>query len=411
MGMNETPSANRVQIGIFGRVNAGKSSIINAITGQDLAIISGKKGTTTDPVKKAMELLPLGPVVLIDTPGLDDTGYLGKLRVEKTREVLNKVDIAVLAVDAKAADEASLREIEEPLIRRVAEQKLPYVIAGNKADRISDAKRNRLADFFGKEAPLMFVSAKTGQNILELKERIAAALPPEDPGRRLIGDLLQPYDTVVLVVPIDSAAPKGRLILPQQQVIRDCLEAGAIPVVTRDTELPRALLSLSAKPKAVITDSQAFLQAAKATPKDVYLTSFSILFSRYKGDLWQQVEGTRAIRDLKDGDLVLVSEGCTHHRQCGDIGTQKLPRRIREFTGKELAFRFTSGGEFPEDLSGFALAIHCGGCTLNGREMQRRLSLARASGTPMTNYGTALAYMSGILKRSLELFQQPQEGL
>ncbi len=411
MGMNETPSANRVQIGIFGRVNAGKSSIINAITGQDLAIISGKKGTTTDPVKKAMELLPLGPVVLIDTPGLDDTGYLGKLRVEKTREVLNKVDIAVLAVDAKAADEASLREIEEPLIRRFAEQKLPYVIAVNKADRISDAKRNRLADFFGKEAPLMFVSAKTGQNILELKERIAAALPPEDPGRPLIGDLLQPYDTVVLVVPIDSAAPKGRLILPQQQVIRDCLEAGAIPVVTRDTELPRALLSLSAKPKAVITDSQAFLQAAKATPKDVYLTSFSILFSRYKGDLWQQVEGTRAIRDLKDGDLVLVSEGCTHHRQCGDIGTQKLPRRIREFTGKELAFRFTSGGEFPEDLSGFALAIHCGGCTLNGREMQRRLSLARASGTPMTNYGTALAYMSGILKRSLELFQQPQEGL
>ncbi len=411
MGMNETPSANRVQIGIFGRVNAGKSSIINAITGQDLAIISGKKGTTTDPVKKAMELLPLGPVVLIDTPGLDDTGYLGKLRVEKTREVLNKVDIAVLAVDAKAADEASLRGIEEPLIRRFAEQKLPYVIAVNKADRISDAKRNRLADFFGKEAPLMFVSAKTGQNILELKERIAAALPPEDPGRRLIGDLLQPYDTVVLVVPIDSAAPKGRLILPQQQVIRDCLEAGAIPVVTRDTELPRALLSLSAKPKAVITDSQAFLQAAKATPKDVYLTSFSILFSRYKGDLWQQVEGTRAIRDLKDGDLVLVSEGCTHHRQCGDIGTQKLPRRIREFTGKELAFRFTSGGEFPEDLSGFALAIHCGGCTLNGREMQRRLSLARASGTPMTNYGTALAYMSGILKRSLELFQQPQEGL
>lgn len=411
MGMNETPSANRVQIGIFGRVNAGKSSIINAITGQDLAIISGKKGTTTDPVKKAMELLPLGPVVLIDTPGLDDTGYLGKLRVEKTREVLNKVDIAVLAVDAKAADEASLREIEEPLIRRFAEQKLPYVIAVNKADRISDAKRNRLADFFGKEAPLMFVSAKTGQNILELKERIAAALPPEDPGRRLIGDLLQPYDTVVLVVPIDSAAPKGRLILPQQQVIRDCLEAGAIPVVTRDTELPRALLSLSAKPKAVITDSQAFLQAAKATPKDVYLTSFSILFSRYKGDLWQQVEGARAIRDLKDGDLVLVSEGCTHHRQCGDIGTQKLPRRIREFTGKELAFRFTSGGEFPEDLSGFALAIHCGGCTLNGREMQRRLSLARASGTPMTNYGTALAYMSGILKRSLELFQQPQEGL
>jgi len=409
--MNETPSANRVQIGIFGRVNAGKSSIINAITGQDLAIISGKKGTTTDPVKKAMELLPLGPVVLIDTPGLDDTGYLGKLRVEKTREVLNKVDIAVLAVDAKAADEASLRGIEEPLIRRFAEQKLPYVIAVNKADRISDAKRNRLADFFGKEAPLMFVSAKTGQNILELKERIAAALPPEDPGRRLIGDLLQPYDTVVLVVPIDSAAPKGRLILPQQQVIRDCLEAGAIPVVTRDTELPRALLSLSAKPKAVITDSQAFLQAAKATPKDVYLTSFSILFSRYKGDLWQQVEGTRAIRDLKDGDLVLVSEGCTHHRQCGDIGTQKLPRRIREFTGKELAFRFTSGGEFPEDLSGFALAIHCGGCTLNGREMQRRLSLARASGTPMTNYGTALAYMSGILKRSLELFQQPQEGL
>ena len=411
MGMNEIPSANRVQIGIFGRANAGKSSIINAITGQDLAIISGKKGTTTDPVTKAMELLPLGPVVLIDTPGLDDTGYLEKLRVEKTRKVLNKVDIAVLAVDAKTADEASLRTIEGPLMRQFAEKKLPYVVAVNKADLMTAAEQDKLAAFFGKGPHLLFVSAKTGQNIRELKECIAGAMPQEDGSKRLIGDLLKPNDTVVLVVPIDSAAPKGRLILPQQQVIRDCLEAGAIPVVTRDTELPRALLALSEKPKAVITDSQVFKQAAGVTPKDVFLTSFSILFSRYKGDLWQQVKGAERIGSLKDGDTVLISEGCTHHRQCGDIGTEQLPRLIRGFTGKKLDFCFTSGGDFPEDLSGAALVVHCGGCTLNRREMKYRLALAYAQGVPMTNYGTALAFLNGILGRSLELFQQPQEGL
>lgn len=411
MGMNETPSANRIHIGLFGRRNAGKSSLMNAITGQSLSVVSDQKGTTTDPVKKAMELLPLGPVVFIDTPGLDDTGELGGLRVQKARQALNQTDLAALVIDAMEADPASLAAVELPFLSRLSEKKLPYVIALNKAELLTEEKKAALTDFFQKDPRLLFVSAKTGQNIRELKECIARLAPAGGEEKRLVGDLLKPYDLVVLVVPIDSAAPKGRLILPQQQVIRDCLEAGAIPVVVRDTELADALKALGKKPAAVITDSQAFHTVSKIVPKEIFLTSFSILFSRYKGDLRQQVTGARAIRSLKDGDTVLISEGCTHHRQCGDIGTVKLPRLLREASGANLFFDFTSGGDFPGDLSGYALVVHCGGCTLNEREMKYRLECAAAQGVPMTNYGVAIAAMNGILDRSLELFQNPQEGL
>lgn len=413
MGMNETPSAERVHIGIFGRRNAGKSSIINAVTGQNLAIVSDIKGTTTDPVSKAMELLPLGPVVMIDTPGLDDEGELGEKRKSKSFQVLNKTDIGVLVIDgSRKAAGLEPGQIEERLRRDFAERRIPYVIAVNKAETLTEGEKAEIAAFFGTEEKILFVSAASGLNIRELKECIAGLAPNEASGRRLIGDLLAENDIAILVVPIDSAAPKGRLILPQQQVIRDCLEAGAIPVVVRETELPAALLSLSKKPKVVITDSQAFGRVSKDTPEDIYLTSFSILFSRYKGNLRQQVSGAAAVRNLKDDDLVLISEGCTHHRQCGDIGTEKLPRWIETFTGKKLRFAFTSGGQFPADLREYALVIHCGGCTLNEREMQYRLRCAKEQGVSMTNYGTAIAYMHGILSRSLKIFQEnPQEEL
>ncbi len=406
MGMNETPSANRVHIGIFGKRNAGKSSIVNAVTGQELAIVSEIKGTTTDPVSKAMELLPLGPVVIIDTPGLDDEGELGKLRIEKSNQVLNKTDLAVLVVDGAAwRKEKDFGETEKRLIGRFLAKKIPYVAAINKSEVLNDADKAEIAAFFGKETKLLFVSAKTGYNIHELKECIAGLAPTEDGRGKIVGDFLAPNDLAVLVVPIDSAAPKGRLILPQQQVIRDCLEVGAVPVVTRETELPLTLKSLARKPKVVITDSQAFERAAKDTPEDVFLTSFSILFSRYKGDLKQQVLGAKAIRSLKDGDVVLISEGCTHHRQCEDIGTVKMPRWILKFTGKDIRFEFTGGTEFPKDLSKYALIIHCGGCTLNEREMKFRLKCAEDAKVPMTNYGVAIADMHGILDRSLEIFR------
>lgn len=411
MGMNETPSANRMHIGIFGRRNAGKSSMINAVTGQGLAIVSDRKGTTTDPVSKAMELLPLGPVVFIDTPGLDDEGELGKQRIAKTYQVLNKVDIAVLVADAETLGTDAFEAVERPLLRLFAEKKLPYVIAVNKAELLSEEKRQAAETFFQKEAHLLFVSAKTGQNIQKLKECLAVLVPAENTTGRIVGDLLQPHDIVVLVVPIDLAAPKGRLILPQQQVIRDCLEAGAIPVVARDTELLAALGAFKERPRLVITDSQAFGRVSQDVPRDMYLTSFSILFARYKGNLRQQVDGAKAIRALKDGDNVLISEGCTHHRQCEDIGTVKLPRMLTAVTGKELSFSFTSGGQFPEDLSPYALVVHCGGCTLNEREMKHRLKCAKDQNVPMTNYGVALADMHGILDRSLEIFGNPQEGL
>lgn len=391
MGLNNTPMAERVHIGIFGRRNAGKSSIINAMTGQNLAIVSDVAGTTTDPVLKAMELLPLGPVVIIDTPGLDDEGELGRLRVQKAYQVLNKTDIAVVVIDGSVGRTAA----DEEILERIREKKIPYMIVKNKSD-LQAAEKD--------EENVISVSAKTGQNIYALKERIAALAPKEDMTRKIVGDLLKPNDLAVLVVPIDSAAPKGRLILPQQQTIRDILEAGAVSVVTRDRELKETLASLGKKPKLVITDSQIFGRVSKEVPADMQLTSFSILMARYKGDLKPNVKGARALEQLQDGDVVLISEGCTHHRQCEDIGTVKLPRWIKEHTGKELRFEFTSGTEFPLDLSSYKLIVHCGGCMLNEREMKYRLKCAEDQGIPMTNYGICIAYINGILERSLAPF-------
>lgn len=383
--------AERIHIGIFGRRNAGKSSIINAMTGQNLAIVSDVAGTTTDPVLKAMELLPLGPVVIIDTPGLDDEGELGKLRVQKAYQVLNKTDIAVVVIDGSVGRTAA----DAAILERIRGKNIPYIIVKNKSD-LQAAEQD--------EENEISVSAKTGQNIYELKERIAALVPKEDMTRKIVGDLLESNDLAVLVVPIDSAAPKGRLILPQQQTIRDILEAGAVSVVTRNHELKETLVSIGRKPRLVITDSQIFGRVSKEVPADIQLTSFSILMARYKGDLEPNVKGARALEQLQDGDIVLISEGCTHHRQCEDIGTVKLPRWIREHTGKELRFEFTSGTEFPLDLSPYKLIVHCGGCMLNEREMKYRLKCAEDQGVPMTNYGICIAYINGILERSLAPF-------
>lgn len=402
MGLNATPSSDRVHIGIFGKRNAGKSSVINAITGQSLAIVSDVKGTTTDPVSKAMELLPLGPVVMIDTPGLDDEGELGALRVKKSYQVMNKTDIAVLIVDGSVGFDAA----EQAVLKRLQEKKIPYVIAVNKCEQMTEEEKAQIRDQFSGEKNLIFVSAAENINIYELKELIAAQVPSEDMTLKIVGDILEPNDFVVLVVPIDSAAPKGRLILPQQQTIRDVLEAGAISIVTRESELRETLQNIGKKPRLVITDSQAFAQVSQDTPQDIQLTSFSILFARYKGNLSAQVKGVRALDTLKDGDKILISEGCTHHRQCDDIGTVKLPRWIREYTGKELDFCFSSGVEFPDDLTPYKMVIHCGGCTLNEREMKYRIKCAQDQGIPMTNYGVCIAYMKGILKRSLEPFPQ-----
>ena len=391
MGLNSTPSAERLHIGIFGKRNAGKSSVINAITGQDLAIVSDVKGTTTDPVYKAMELLPLGPVVLIDTPGLDDEGELGAMRVRKSYQVLNKTDIALVIADASDGAGAE----ENALIARIRDKGIPYLLVYNKSDR-------------GTGAPLppdaIAVSAKTGENIHALKERIGALIPQGGNGKRIVGDLLSPSDVVVLVVPVDAAAPKGRLILPQQQTIRDILDASAIAVVSKETELSDTLAALARPPRMVITDSQAFGVVSKLVPQEIPLTSFSILFARYKGNLAAAVRGAKAVDSLRDGDAVLICEGCTHHRQCGDIGTQKLPAWIRQHTGVSPAFSFTSGGDFPDDLAGYRLIVHCGGCTLNEREMQYRLKCAADAGVPMTNYGTMIAYIHGVLARSVAPF-------
>ena len=405
MSLNNTPSADRTHIGIFGRRNAGKSSVINAITGQNLAIVSDVKGTTTDPVLKAMELLPLGPVVMIDTPGLDDDGELGALRIQKAYQVLNKTDIAVLVIDGSVG----MTKEDERILARIKEKEIPYVIVMNKADIVSasaptpDTEANAAIASIPQDR-IIRVSTVTNENIYELKELIARQAPKEDESKRIVGDLLNPLDLAVLVVPIDSAAPKGRLILPQQQTIRDILEAGAIPVVARESELPQALASLNRQPKLVITDSQAFEKVSKDTPEEIPLTSFSILFARYKGNLKTVVHGARALDSLKDGDTILISEGCTHHRQCEDIGTVKLPNWVRKYTGKDLNFAFTSGTEFPLDLSAYQLIIHCGGCTLNEREMKYRLKCAEDAGVPMTNYGIAIAHMHGILERSIAPF-------
>ena len=389
MSMNAAPSANRVHIGFFGRRNAGKSSLMNAIAGQELAVVSDVKGTTTDPVLKSMEILPLGPVVLIDTPGMDDVGELGEMRVKKARQAMRRCDIALLVVDSAEG----LTDEDERLLGMFRERKLPHIVVWNKAD---------LVPGFQPEDG-MRVSAKTGENVHELKERIGHMLP-KGSDKRLVADLLEPGDTVVLVIPIDEAAPKGRLILPQQQTIRDVLEAGCSVIACRDTELPETLAKLKDKPKMVITDSQAFGRVAKDTPEDILMTSFSILMARFKGDLRQQVEGAAALSKLKDGDKVLVSEGCTHHRQCGDIGSVKIPNWIRKFTGAQPLFTFTSGNDFPEEISEYALILHCGGCMLNEREMSYRLKTAKEMGVPIANYGVAIAQMHGILRRSLEPF-------
>ena len=390
MSMNATPSGERVHIGFFGRRNAGKSSVVNAFTGQELSVVSEVKGTTTDPVLKSMELLPLGPVVIMDTPGFDDEGALGELRVKKTKQVLNRADCAVLVVDATVG----LTPVDRELLALFREKNLPYLIAYNKSD---------LAAAPGElEEPGLLVSAKTGENIHELKERVARLVDREGPQPHLVADLLAPGDLVVLVVPIDSAAPKGRLILPQQQTIRDILEARAVSVVTGVEELPQALQSLGKAPRLVITDSQAFGAVNKLVPRQIPLTSFSILMARYKGTLDQSVAGAAQLDQLQDGDKVLLSEGCTHHRQCEDIGTVKIPRWLKEYTGKDLVLEHSSGRDFPEDLSPYRLIIHCGGCMLGEREMAYRQKTAQDAGVPFTNYGMAIAQMHGILQRSLE---------
>ena len=399
MGLNSTPSAERVHIGIFGKRNAGKSSIINAITDQSLAIVSDVKGTTTDPVSKAMELLPLGPVMIIDTPGLDDVGELGKMRIQKSYQVLNKTDIGILVVDGTLGTTSE----DEALISRFKEKNIPYIVVMNKLDLVKE-EQNISQEEMSKSPNTIWVSSTTKENIYDLKEMIAAQAPTDEPKFKIVADLLNPSDFVVLVVPIDKAAPKGRLILPQQQTIRDILEADATAIVVKEYELRETLENLGKKPKLVITDSQVFSKVSADTPKDILLTSFSILFARYKGDLEETVKGVRALETLEDNDTILISEGCTHHRQCDDIGRVKIPRWVMQHTGKELNFEFTSGTEFPYDLSKYKMIIHCGGCTLNEREMKYRVKCAQDQNIPFTNYGILIAYTQGILKRTLEPF-------
>lgn len=397
MSLNETPSANRVHIGIFGRRNAGKSSVMNALTNQNIAIVSDVLGTTTDPVVKAMELLPIGPVVMIDTPGIDDDGELGALRVKKSYQMLNKTDIAVVVLDGESESPE-----DTVLIDKIRQKNIPLVIFHNKTDVLFNFPQKE-GHFYG--------SALNREGIDTLKAEIARLAQIPEPDKKIVGDLLDPLDIAVLVTPIDAAAPKGRLILPQQQTIRDILEAGGISVAVRETELADTLTKLAVKPKIVITDSQAFGKVSNVVPGDILLTSFSILFARYKGNLEAAVRGAKVLDSLKDGDKILISESCTHHRQCGDIGTVKLPAWVRRHTGKDIEFVFTSGTEFPDDLSGYALAIHCGGCMLNEREMKYRYAYAGEQGLPITNYGIAIAHMHGILKRSVEPFKDIREIL
>lgn len=394
--LNQTPSANRTHIGIFGKRNAGKSSLINAITGQNYAIVSDVLGTTTDPVLKSMELLPLGPVVIIDTPGLDDEGELGALRIQKAYQILNKTDIAVLVIDASFG----VTKEDSEILKRIHEKEIPCVIVVNKSDICPNCNLEDLP--LPDSDSAILVSSKTGEHIHELKELLAQQASQDTIQKSIVADLLNPLDFVVLVVPIDSAAPKGRLILPQQQTIRDILEAKASAIVVQETELAETLNSLGKKPKMVITDSQVFKKVSAVTPDDILLTSFSILFARYKGNLKTLVDGASALDSLKNGDRILISEGCTHHRQCDDIGTVKLPNWIRSYTKKEVEFEFTSGTEFPLDLSSYKMIVHCGGCMLNEREMKYRLKCAEDAKIPITNYGTCIAYINGILNRSLE---------
>ena len=397
MSLNDTPSGERIHIGFFGRRNAGKSSVVNAVTGQELAVVSDTKGTTTDPVSKAMELLPLGPVLIIDTPGFDDEGQLGELRVRKTKQILNKTDIAVLVIDAVEG----LKQCDEELLSIFKEKDIPYLLVYNKEDMLKEEQKDPLVE---DNNNVVYMSALQKTHIQELKEKLAKQIKTEDQTLQLVGDLVQPSDLIILVIPIDSAAPKGRLILPQQQVIRDILEAGGAAICVKETELSKLLTDLGNRPSMVITDSQAFAQVSQVVPEEILLTSFSILMARYKGFLDEAVQGAAAIRQLKDGDRVLISEGCTHHRQCDDIGTVKIPRWLKNYTGKNLIIETSSGREFPEDLSPFSLIIHCGGCMLNGREMKYRMKCAKDQHIPFTNYGIAIAHMQGILERSIQVF-------
>lgn len=415
MNLNQTPSSERLHIGIFGKRNAGKSNVINALTGQNLAIVSDVKGTTTDPVLKAMELLPLGPVVIIDTPGLDDDAdTLGALRIQKAYQMLNKTDIAILVVDGTLG----LTTEDKNILTRIQEKKIPYLVVLNKSDLIPMSNHSTSDCTLSKIAAscqisrdhILWVSAQKKEGIQELKSLLGKLIPSCDDTKRIVSDLIHPMDLIILVVPIDSAAPKGRLILPQQQTIRDILESGAISIVVRETELADTLKKLGRKPDLVITDSQAFQYVSQIVPENVPLTSFSILFARYKGNLKTVVNGARFLDKLESGDKILISEGCTHHRQCGDIGTVKLPKLIRKYTGKEFQFEFTSGTEFPLDLTRYQLIIHCGGCMLNEREMKYRLKCAEDAAIPMTNYGTAIAYMNGILERSIAIFNDTGIG-
>ena len=392
MSLNTIPAGDRVHIGFFGRRNAGKSSVVNAVTGQNLAIVSDVKGTTTDPVYKAMELLPLGPVMIIDTPGFDDEGTLGQLRVEKTRQVLRKTDVAVLIMDSTAEKST----VEDELIGLFEERYLPYIIVKNKSDLLE-----QLPVVGEKE---IYVSATEGTGIWELKERIAGLAETDTLTLQLVGDLIAPGDHVILVIPIDKAAPKGRLILPQQQVIRDILEAGGIVSVVKETELREALELCREKPVLVITDSQVFDRVSAEVPEDIFLTSFSILMSRYKGFLHKVLDGVKVLKSLKSGDRVLIAEGCTHHRQCNDIGTVKIPGWLKKYTGAKLKYDVCSGTEFPEDLSPYSLVIHCGGCMLNRREVCYRAGHCEEQGVPIINYGILIAYLHGILERSIAIF-------
>ena len=400
--LNATPTGERIHIGIFGKRNAGKSSLINAITTQKIAIVSDYKGTTTDPVFKAMELLPLGPVMIIDTPGIDDEGELGKLRVDRAYEILNKTNIAILVIDSTIG----ISPEDEVLLQRIKEKNVPVIIAFNKCELLTDNELNNLKA----DVPYMFVSAATGENIYKFNAAVAKLIPEEEPNI-MLEDIVQPGDVVILVTPIDGSAPKGRLILPQQLVIRNIIDNQGIVIVVQPDELENALSKLTSKPRLVVTDSQVFPTVAKMLPQDIELTSFSILMARYKGALLNSVKSVKALDDIKDGDRILISEGCTHHRQCDDIGTVKLPNWIRNYTKCEPEFLFTSGTEFPIDLRSYKLIIHCGGCMLNEREIMYRNKCAHLQNVPMTNYGIAIAYMNGILKRTVAPLPEIREIL
>ncbi|MCR5665407.1 MAG: [FeFe] hydrogenase H-cluster maturation GTPase HydF [Eubacterium sp.] len=401
MSLNQTPSSERVHISFFGKRNAGKSSLINAVTGQELAVVSDVAGTTTDPVRKAMELLPIGPVLMIDTPGFDDVGLIGEKRVQKTKQVLNMTDIALLVVD----DDTPVDDFDRQLVSLFEAKQIPFIVVYTKADVSQNQTAEAFADVKG-YAGCIHVSAKSGENIYELKEMIGKSVKDNEEDKHLISDLIAPGDVIILVIPIDESAPKGRIILPQQQVLRDILETGAKAMVVRETELAKALEDLKEPPALVVTDSQVFHYVNQIVPKDVMLTSFSILMARYKGFLESALEGVRALDDLKDGDTVLISEGCTHHRQCEDIGTVKIPNWLNVYTGKKIQFATTSGREFCEDFTDYKLVIHCGGCMLNEREMVYRMKTANDAGVPFTNYGILIAHVNGILKRAVQIFEK-----